>query len=201
MVLIRHGESEWNAVGRWQGHSDIGLSPLGRRQADVTAEFLARHESDVRLIVASDLVRVTQTAAPAARAFGLDVHLDRRLREIDVGWWRGLTSAEIADREPAMFAEFRAGRDVPRGGAETEAQLRSRVTAAVEELRHRCADGTLLAGPRQAVDLRYVLTFSGDESTLEPQRMLEALFSDVREFSRGAPQSDDITAMVVRYQQ
>jgi probable phosphoglycerate mutase len=155
VVLIRHGESEWNAVGRWQGHSDIGLSPLGRCQADTTAQFLARHEPDVCAIASSDLVRVTQTAAPAARALSLEPYLDRRLREIDVGWWGGLTTAEIEARDPAMFAAFRAGRDIPRGGAETEEQLRARVTAAVEDLRARCDGGTLLVfshgGPVRSV--------------------------------------------------
>ena len=155
MVLIRHGESEWNAVGRWQGHSDIGLSSLGRCQVATTAEFLARHERDVRMIVASDLVRVTETAEPAARALDMDVHLDRRLREIDVGWWSGLTTDEIRDRDPDLYAAYRAGRDVARGGGETDAQLRSRVTAAVEDLRTRCPSGTLLVfshgGPVRSV--------------------------------------------------
>jgi broad specificity phosphatase PhoE len=155
VVLVRHGESEWNAVGRWQGHSDIGLSPTGRCQASTTAEFLARHEPDVRMIVCSDLVRATETAEPAARVLGMDLHIDPRLREIDVGWWSGLTTAEILARDPDMYAAVSAGRDVARGGAETEAQLRSRVTAAVEDLRTRCDSGTLLVfshgGPVRSV--------------------------------------------------
>jgi broad specificity phosphatase PhoE len=155
VVLIRHGESEWNAIGRWQGHSDVGLSPLGRCQAARTAAFLVEHEPDVCMVVSSDLERVTETAVPAARALDLDLHLDRRLREIDVGWWGGLTDAEIQARDPTMFAAYRAGADIPRGGAETESQLRARVTAAVDELRARCDTGTLLVfchgGPIRSV--------------------------------------------------
>jgi broad specificity phosphatase PhoE len=155
VVLIRHGESEWNAVGRWQGHSDVGLSPLGRRQAAATAAFVARHEPDVRMVVSSDLERVTETAEPAARALGLELKIDRRLREIDVGWWSGLTTEQIKARDPEAFAAYRDGRDVPRGGAETETQLRSRVTAAVDDLRAQCDDGTLLifshGGPVRAL--------------------------------------------------
>lgn len=155
VVLIRHGESEWNAVGRWQGHGGVGLSQRGRAQAAATAAYLRTYEPDVALIVSSDLPRVTQTAEPASRAFGLGVHIDRRLREIDVGWWSGLTTAEIMQRDPAAFAAYRAGDDVPRGGAETETQLRERVTAAVGELRTRCAGGTLLVfshgGPVRAL--------------------------------------------------
>lgn len=155
IVLIRHGESEWNAVGRWQGHSDVGLSPLGRRQAAATAAFVARHEPDVRMVVSSDLERVTQTAEPAAHALGLTLQIDRRLREIDVGWWSGLTTEQIRARDPESFAAYRDGRDVPRGGAETETQLRSRVTAAVNDLRAQCEHGTLLifshGGPVRAL--------------------------------------------------
>jgi probable phosphoglycerate mutase len=155
VVLIRHGESEWNAVGRWQGHGGVGLSARGRAQAEATAAFLGKYEPDVQLIASSDLPRVTETAEPTARSFGLDLCVDRRLREIDVGWWSGLTSPEIAARDPAAFTAYRAGDDVPRGGAETETQLRKRVAAVVDELRVRCGSGTLLVfchgGPVRAL--------------------------------------------------
>lgn len=155
VVLIRHGESEWNATGRWQGHGGVGLSPLGRSQAAVTAEFLAEHELDVGLVVSSDLPRVTETAEPAAQTLGRDVVLDRRLREIDVGWWSGLTTEDIVARDPDGYAAFRAGRDIPRGGAETDGQLRQRVTAAVEDLRRQCDGRTMIVfchgGPVRAL--------------------------------------------------
>jgi len=155
VVLIRHGESEWNATGRWQGHGGVGLSPLGRSQAAVTAAFLAEHELDVGLVVSSDLPRVTETAEPAGRTLGRDVVLDRRLREIDVGWWSGLTTEDIVARDPDGYAAFRAGRDIPRGGAETEGQLRRRVTAAVEDLRRQCDGRTMVVfchgGPVRAL--------------------------------------------------
>jgi probable phosphoglycerate mutase len=154
-VLVRHGESEWNAVGRWQGHSDIGLAPLGRRQAAATAAFVARYEPDVHMVVSSDLERVTQTAEPAARALGLPLRIDRRLREIDVGWWSGLTTEQIKARDPDAYAAFRAGRDVARGGAETDMQLRDRVTGAVDDLQAESEPGTLLifshGGPVRAL--------------------------------------------------
>lgn len=155
MVLIRHGESEWNAIGRWQGHGGVGLSPLGRSQATATATFLAAHEPDVGMIAASDLPRVLETAAPAVGTMGLELQVDRRLREIDVGWWSGLTSDEIVARDAEAFAAYRAGEDVPRGGAETETQLRARVAEAVEDLRRRCDGGSLLifchGGPVRAL--------------------------------------------------
>lgn len=155
VVLIRHGESEWNATGHWQGHGGVGLSPLGRSQATATATFLAEHEPDVGLIVSSDLPRVTETAEPSGRALQHEVIRDRRLREIDVGWWSGLTTSDIVARDPDGYAAFRAGHDIPRGGAETEAQLQVRVTAAVEDLRQQCDGRTMIVfchgGPVRAL--------------------------------------------------
>jgi probable phosphoglycerate mutase len=155
VVLIRHGESRWNAAGRWQGQGGPGLSDLGHRQAKVTAALLAAHVDDVALLVSSDLPRVTETAEPAARMLGLPVETDARLREIDVGWWSGLTTDEVVARAPDALAAIRAGHDVPRGGAETVGDLRARVAPAVAELAASCDGGTAVVfshgGPVRAV--------------------------------------------------
>jgi glucosyl-3-phosphoglycerate phosphatase len=144
LVLVRHAESEWNATGRWQGHGGVGLSPRGRSQARTLARFVAAHEPEICLLAASDLQRVIETLEPTARLLGFRPLFDARLRELDVGWWSGLTNAQIAERDPRGHAAYRSGADVRRGGAETETQLRARVTAAVDDLVQRCADGTLL---------------------------------------------------------
>jgi broad specificity phosphatase PhoE len=155
VVLIRHGESLWNAAGRWQGQGGPGLSVLGHRQAVATAAFLAEREPDVRRIAASDLPRVVETAAPAAAAFGIEPVLDERLREIDVGWWSGLTTPEVLERDPGGVAAMRAGHDPPRGGAERMADVRIRVSRALDELVDVCDGGTLLVfshgGPVRSV--------------------------------------------------
>ncbi len=96
------------------------------------------------MLVSSDLPRVTETADLAASAFGVPARIDVRLREIDVGWWSGLTDEEIEQQDPRAIAAIRAGLDVPRGGAETVGQLRERVVAAVTELVMACDGGTLL---------------------------------------------------------
>lgn len=154
-VLIRHGESLWNAEGRWQGQGGPGLSDLGHRQAKVTAAHLAASVDDVALLVSSDLPRVLETAEPIARALGLQLRTDARLREIDVGWWSGLTTEEIMARSPDQAAALRGGDDLPRGGAETVADLRARVMPAVTELVASCDGGTALVfshgGPVRAV--------------------------------------------------
>ncbi len=144
VVLIRHAESQWNAAGRWQGQGGPGLSDLGHRQAAATARFLAGHEPHICRIVSSDLPRVVETAAPTVEALGVEPVLDERLREIDVGWWSGLTTPEVLERDPDGVEAMRAGTDPRRGGAESMADVRRRVVAALTELADACDGGTLL---------------------------------------------------------
>ncbi|WP_432938784.1 histidine phosphatase family protein [Kribbella sp. CA-253562] len=146
LVLLRHGESLWNAEDRYQGQQGTGLSPLGRHQAKLAAEYLADTPFDA--VVASDLQRVTETLRPyldnvrrtvpkSARFFGRDedgVRIDPRWREIDVGTWGGRTFAEVLAEEPDVVAAFARGEDVARGGGETFAHLRARVWDAVRDI-------------------------------------------------------------------
>jgi broad specificity phosphatase PhoE len=98
--LVRHGATEWNASGRFQGHTDVELSELGRRQARAIALRL-RPESFDR-IYTSDLSRARTTAETIAASRGISVIPDRRLREFAFGDWEGLTWLEIADRNPEL---------------------------------------------------------------------------------------------------
>jgi broad specificity phosphatase PhoE len=92
VLLIRHGQSEWNATGRWQGQADPPLTDLGRHQA----AHAARHLGTVDAVVASDLQRASETALILAEALGVGpVVLEPGLRERDAGEWSGLTRAEI----------------------------------------------------------------------------------------------------------
>lgn len=92
LLLVRHGQSEWNADGRWQGQADPPLTDLGRHQA----LHAARNLGVVDAIVASDLQRATETAAIIADELGVGpVVLEPGLRERDAGEWSGLTRAEI----------------------------------------------------------------------------------------------------------
>src|SRR5687768_13103713 len=91
LLLVRHGESTWNAQSRWQGQADPPLSPLGERQAEEAAERLAQTAS-ITEIWTSDLVRARRTAELIATQLGVpDVREEPRLRERDVGSWSGLT--------------------------------------------------------------------------------------------------------------
>jgi len=100
LLLARHGETDWNREGRWQGHADIALNERGREQARELATWLAEQPIDV--IVSSDSRRAHETALIVAEAKRMPVSTDEGLREIDVGRWSGLTPEEIAQRFPGM---------------------------------------------------------------------------------------------------
>ena len=104
--MIRHGETAWNAEGRVQGQTDVPLSATGEAQARALVAALAGER--FAALYASDLARVRQTAAPAARALGLEVRLDAGLRERHYGKFETLTYAEARERHPQDFARFKA---------------------------------------------------------------------------------------------
>ena len=97
LILVRHGETDWNAAGRLQGHTDRPLSDYGRQQARRLADELVGDEFDA--IYASDLARARETAEIAGERLHLSVVLDPDLREKDWGTWEGLTSMERVDVE------------------------------------------------------------------------------------------------------
>ena len=103
IILARHGETDWNRDGIWQGHGDPPLNELGRRQAAELAKRLADVPIDV--LYSSDLRRAMETAEIVARSRGLSIRPDAELREIDIGAWSGLTRAEIEERFPGMARE------------------------------------------------------------------------------------------------
>jgi probable phosphoglycerate mutase len=92
LLLVRHGETDWNADGRLQGQTDRPLSDFGRRQAQQLADELA--EEKLEAIYSSDLSRARETAEIVGERLGLPVVLDPGLREKDWGTWEGLTAIE-----------------------------------------------------------------------------------------------------------
>lgn len=103
LYLIRHGETEWNRDGRWQGHADVPLTDQGYAQAQQLARRMVADGTQIDRIYASDLVRAFATAQQLADAFNLPVHPLPELREIDVGSWSGLTRSEIAAQYPGAL--------------------------------------------------------------------------------------------------
>jgi broad specificity phosphatase PhoE len=133
VVLVRHGESQGNAAARFEGHTGPGLTPRGHAQARALPDELLRRHSIPDLVLASDLIRVTQTAAPYLSRTGLTARVDARLREAAVGTWSGRSFVEIAAQFPDDIRALRRGEDVRRGGGETFAELRARVAAALDD--------------------------------------------------------------------
>jgi broad specificity phosphatase PhoE len=132
LVLWRHGQTTWNAERRFQGQSDIPLDETGQAQAERAARLLAALRPD--LIVSSDLSRAASTAAPLARLTGLEVTLDKDLRERHGGCWEGLTDTEIRERYPEAHAIW-----TPPDGEPT-ATVADRVAAALQRTAAAAAD-------------------------------------------------------------
>ena len=131
ILLARHGETDWNAVGRWQGHTDRALTERGRRQAVELAERLANDEIDA--VYSSDLLRAVETAEPVAKRLGLPLQTLPELREVDVGTWAGLTRDEVAERFPDGFrrwSEWQTGWE----DGETYDEMGERVVGAILRL-------------------------------------------------------------------
>lgn len=125
VVLIRHGLTDWNAAGRFQGQHDIPLNEIGHLQAASMAKAVSAMKPEV--LYASPLSRTRQTAAPLAEATGLEVIHDDRLMEIHVGSWEGMTGDEVDAIAPDFFAGLRAGKDMrrsPEGETATETGAR-----------------------------------------------------------------------------
>ncbi len=134
LYLIRHGETDWNMSGHWQGHVDVPLNAIGKEQARLLAQRLKTEPVRFDVLYSSDLARAYQTAWAISEVIGLPVELLPSLREIDLGTWSGLTREQILQRFPIEYALLEQGQDVPRGGAETLNALRRRVVEVVEAI-------------------------------------------------------------------
>ncbi len=131
LLLVRHGESTWNAVSRWQGQADPPLSPFGERQAEDAGARLAEIAT-ITAVWASNLVRARRTGDLIAKHLGIaQVREELRLRERDVGAWSGLTRDEIEERWPGYLAARRSPPDFE-GDDELLARTRAGLAAAVD---------------------------------------------------------------------
>jgi len=140
LVLIRHGRTEWNADGRFQGQADVPLDPIGRAQATALAPSIAALRPDA--VVSSPLSRALETARVVAVASGLQVQLDPRLAEINVGTWAGKRTEDAAAELPAFHELLRTGQDFRRSSTgETASEAGARVAEALRRLAEQNPDG------------------------------------------------------------
>jgi alpha-ribazole phosphatase len=142
LILIRHGQTDWNVEGRWQGQADVPLNEHGREQATRMASALAGVR--IAAIYSSDLKRARETAEVLAQFMGVKLKIDPRLREIHQGEWQGLL---ISDIQTKYAKEFQKRRENPLSvappGGETALQVTKRVSGAIEEISRKHPDETV----------------------------------------------------------
>lgn len=137
LILLRHGQTEYNAADRMQGQLDTDLSELGRMQALAAAAELAPRKP--LRIVSSDLRRAADTAAALADATGVPAATDARLRETHLGDWQGLTHTEVDAIAPGARAAWRANATVAPPGGESRVDVARRSLPLVRELTENLA--------------------------------------------------------------
>ncbi|MGQ4810031.1 Phosphoserine phosphatase 1 [Candidatus Entotheonellaceae bacterium PAL068K] len=143
LLLVRHGETAWNAEGRFQGQTEMPLSPRGQRQAAALARMMAAET--VQALYASDLSRAWETARRLATSLGCRVQPEPRLREMAFGRWEGLTFAEVQQDDADSLAAWQANPlQVAPPQGETLAQVTDRVSAVLAALVSVWQDGTIV---------------------------------------------------------
>jgi len=149
VVCWRHGQTRWNVEHRFQGHSDIPLDETGTAQAERAAALLAGLRPS--LLVSSDLRRAYDTAAPLSRLTGLDINVDKDLRERSGGDWEGLTGDEIKARWPHEYAIW----SIPNG--EPAMTVAVRVADAIRRWADRLDDDGVLVVVSHGAAIRFGL--------------------------------------------
>jgi probable phosphoglycerate mutase len=144
IVLVRHGQTEWNRVERFRGQADVPLEETGLAQAEATAQRIVAEWRPVA-VYSSPLSRAVKTAEAIARQFGLSVQIHRGLTDINYGQWQGLTPDEARERWPELVdAWYRTPETAQIPGGETLNNLRVRTMEAVRELAARHPGKTIV---------------------------------------------------------
>lgn len=186
LLLVRHGESTWNAIGRYQGQRDPPLSPRGEQQAAAAAAALRATAIDA--VASSPLQRAYQTAVAIAAPHDLAVRRDARLTEIGHGAWEGLPVAEVIAGWPVLTARWKADpTDVQMPGGEHFGEVAARTRAWLADAQREYHGRTLLAASHDVI-LRILLA---DAQSLPLPRIWDfrldnAAISEVR-YTDGAP--------------
>ncbi len=144
LIVVRHGETLYNIQNRITGQSDVPLSPLGERQAELVGTYLAHEKIDV--VVSSDLQRTRATAQAIARPHGLAIHDDADLREIAMGEWEGHNTEEITTLFSDSQVKWRADATnyaIP-GGGENLTQVHTRIARVVDRWYKQYPDATVV---------------------------------------------------------
>lgn len=157
--LVRHGETDWNAERRLQGHTDIDLNQHGAAQAGQMAKALRKINLQFDVLYTSDLLRAANTAKAIEDAFGVDSIAERALRERHLGALQGLTTSDAPNLEPELWAiHLRRDLEHDMRGGESIKQFAQRIHGALEKIRLQHLGKTiLLVSHGGALDMMYRL--------------------------------------------
>ena len=142
LVMWRHGETDYNATGRMQGHLDALLTDVGRNQARFAVPALARFSPDI--VVTSDLRRAMDTATTFTDQAGVPLRVDKRLRETNLGLWQGMTSAEVDDQWPGARQIWQTDPTWTPPGGESRLEVAARAQEVVADLDESTEDTAVL---------------------------------------------------------
>ena len=160
ILLVRHGQTEWNRVVRFRGRTDLGLDQVGWTQARALARRLANWP--IKAIYTSPLRRARQTAEPLARQLGLSIQPTEGLLDIDYGRWQGRTPEEVAQAEPRLYQLWlEEPQRVQIPGGESLSLVQQRVRLTMEEVVARHPDEMVLLIGHQVVNKVLICTLLG----------------------------------------
>jgi len=143
LCLVRHGQTDWNLEGRYQGQSDVPLNKNGHEQAATLAETLKGEPFTA--VYSSDLMRARKTAEPVANALRMTVQIEPRLREINQGEWEGQLVDDIKARYADLWAQRKGDpASVRPPGGETVGEVAERVHAALDDIARLHPQGPVL---------------------------------------------------------
>jgi probable phosphoglycerate mutase len=167
IVLVRHGQTEWNRVERFRGRADVPLNETGLAQAEATGQRVAvdlspSGEWRPMAVYSSPLSRAVKTAEAIARRLDLAVQIHARIADIDYGQWQGLTPDEVRERWPEIHhAWYNAPQTARIPGGETLDEIRVRAMKAVGEIATRHAEQTVALVSHTVVNRVILLAILG----------------------------------------
>ena len=177
LILIRHGQSEYNLIRKYTGQTDVELTDKGRLQAEITGRFILENYS-IDAVISSDLKRAIDTARPIAEPLGLQIKTDARLREIYAGDRQGMYFAEVEEKFREEYAYYKSNRSTSRTpNGEGMCDVLVRVEKAVREIAEEYDGKTVLIsthnGPIMALEVPVMGRELGDTSSLPNNSITE----------------------------
>jgi broad specificity phosphatase PhoE len=151
IILVRHGETEYNAKETFRGRADVSLNETGLKQAQLLADYLADEKIDV--VYASPLKRAVTTAEAIASPHRLEVNVVANLNDIDCGQWQGLTLKEVQDKYEEIYQDWLdTPEQVRLPGGETLEDVENRVLPFVQDAVMRCGEGKIVLVSHRVVN-------------------------------------------------